>query len=168
MREVLLELARSGARVRALCGAFFDPNEVGAREYLAPLKAMGIEGVVQEKRVIINGSPSSIRLVVFNDTGIEGTTFFKDESKKKRGGYIAGGRSLSRAHDLVYLRLFLDELAASRPQYYTTYCGYPLAPTLASEATKRGAKTVFFLHNTQYRNRKLFDSFPTIITLRNS
>ncbi len=164
MREVLLELARSGARVRALCGAFFDAIDVGEREYLATLNALGIEGVVQEKRVMINGSPTSVRLVVFNDSGVEGTTFFVDDSGHRRGAYITGGRRLSRARDLVYLRLFLDELAASRQRYYATYGGYPLAPILAVDASKRGVEPVFFLHNAQYQNRKLFETFPTIVT----
>ncbi|MBQ9372442.1 MAG: glycosyltransferase family 4 protein [Thermoguttaceae bacterium] len=164
MREVLLELARSGARVRALCGTFFDTNEVGEREHLATLKALGIEGVVQEKRVIINGSPTPVRLVVFNDSGIEGVAFFVDDSGRGVGAYVAGGRRLSRAMDLVYLLLFLDEVKESRPKYYATYGGFPLAQVLASEAAKRGAEPVFFLHNAQYQNRKLFESFRTIVT----
>ena len=125
MREVLLELARSGARVRALCGAFFDTIDVGEREYLATLNALGIEGVVQEKRVMLNGSSTPVRLVVFNDSGVEGTIFFVDDSGHRLdaemeyyfdryGVYINGERCISLSDAAKLPQNFLSRVADVR------------------------------------------------------
>ena len=79
MRAVLHELSRSGGRVRALCGYFFDESGVDKKENLKTLSALGIESSVINKRCSFDGSSVSICIVEINGA-LQFPNLFKDSA----------------------------------------------------------------------------------------
>ena len=156
-RETLLALRRSGWRVRALCGDFFDasePSEASVRRALARLR--NVRETTCSTRGV-DGVETKFRLARGNDDGIDFLFFIPEPSSSTPKG------SLPKSVGEAFLALLKRELEASPPEVYATYGGYWASRIAVRTARRSGAKTVFHLHNLGYDRRELFELFDAVV-----
>jgi len=149
-------LARSGARVEALCGAAVDAgggSDPGERLAAGPWP---FEARGREEWSIGPGGvyvPDPPRLLARVD-GVD-VTFHRRPLRPTADPDPIEGAELVRLFDAACDRF--------RPEVLVTYGGDPLTGALLARAKARGAVTVFALHNFHYHDRAPFAHVDAVV-----
>ncbi|MBQ9875327.1 MAG: glycosyltransferase family 4 protein [Thermoguttaceae bacterium] len=158
-RSLLLDLVGKGWSARTITGSFFDDPRFARGDFYATLKKRGL--LVDAKRTTarVNDQKVDFDLLQFDDFGVSSKVFLAPDAfaPNRPCNYI------SRATGLAFLKLFVDEIRAFRPDYYLTYGGYWAARLAARAARRENVKNVFYLCNFAYDDKDLFKEFDSII-----
>lgn len=148
-RELSRALSCRGWDVKTFCGPAVDNPDVS--NVAEVLKSHGIKATqkLRDSGVV----PFSID--AFNDDGIRSLVFRPDDDS-----YVP-----SPLTGEVFLEFFRRSLIKIKPDVVLTYGGYWMASKLVSAIRSSGAKSVFFLLNFAYKEKKLFDDVDLTLVL---
>jgi len=153
-RALLEALARRGFVVRVVCGACVDEGTGDARALLGSRVGEPVAQALVRSPNVSLGAERFVRVLNTRNVGVALTTL--DAPLRRHDAPKA-----EEAHDLLAL---LDaEFFLNCPDVLVTYGGDPLTLAALRGARIAGIKTVFVLHNFQYKARSVFQDVEHVV-----